>query len=268
MRTLTTWHGDEKYSNPPFHYVGNVLTALRDDQVPRFLGALTHPDILPLESVRATDLTALQNRVHTEGVMTRAASGEALKPAVVVRFNGRSVIADGHHAAAAAWVRGQDQLQVRVKDLEPFDNAMKSAKKSVDDGASVEASVVKVDSGLGVVFGWAIVCKIDGRPYVDLQGEHIPEDVMLKAAVDYMGDDRAVKEMHVGPDLIGGKVLFAFPVTTEIAKAFDIPTAKTGLIIGMKPNDDGVLAKFRSGEYTGFSIGGSGRVFDDPAIAG
>jgi hypothetical protein len=59
--------------------------------------------------------------------------------------------------------------------------------------------------------------------------------------------------MHKGDPI--GTMVFAFPLTTDIAKAFDITTPRTGLMIGMKPSAE-VLAKFKSGEYTGFSIGG------------
>ena len=57
-----------------------------------------------------------------------------------------------------------------------------------------------------------------------------------------------------------GAVLFALPLTTDIAKSLGIETKKTGLIIAVKPDAD-MLAKFKSGELTGFSIGGS--VLDD-----
>ena len=112
----------------------------------------------------------------------------------------------------------------------------------------------KVDAELGLVMGFAIVSTIDGEPYFDLQGDNIPEDAMLKAAVDFMADSREAKEMHAGDRI--GDVLFAFPLTTDVAKAFDIQTKTTGLMIAMKPSSEDTLEKFRSGEYTGFSIGG------------
>lgn len=118
---------------------------------------------------------------------------------------------------------------------------------------------VKYDEALGLVFGFAIICKIKGEPYFDVQGDHIPEDAMLKAAADFMKDVRVAKEMHSGDQI--GDVVFCFPLTTEIAKSFDIVTPQTGLLIAMKPSA-GVLAKFKSGEYTGFSIGGR-RVNDE-----
>ncbi|MGI9491970.1 MAG: XkdF-like putative serine protease domain-containing protein [Geminicoccaceae bacterium] len=122
----------------------------------------------------------------------------------------------------------------------------------------------KVDAELGLVLGFAIVCKVDGEPYFDLQDDHIPEDSMLKAATDFMENSREAKEMHEGGRI--GDIVFAFPLTEDIAKAFDIQTKTTGLMIAMKPCDDETLEKFRSGEFTGFSIGGL-RVEDEDAEA-
>lgn len=119
---------------------------------------------------------------------------------------------------------------------------------------ATNAEVLKVDSSLGLVMGYAIICKQeDGTPYFDLHNDHIPEDAMLEAATDFMLNSRVAKEMHVG----GGKgsVIFAWPMTADIAKAFGLEVKKTGLMIAMKPDAD-MLKKFESGELTGFSIGG------------
>lgn len=124
---------------------------------------------------------------------------------------------------------------------------------------ATNAEVVKVDASLGLVMGYAIICKQDGTDYFDLHNDHIPEDAMLEAASDFMLNSRVAKEMHVG----GGKgsVVFAWPMTTDIAKAFGLDVKTTGLMIAMKP-DPVMLAKFVSGELTGFSIGGM-RVLDE-----
>jgi len=114
--------------------------------------------------------------------------------------------------------------------------------------------IIKVDSDLGLVLGFAIVCKVDGEEYFDVQGDHIPEDAMLKASTDFMIHSRVGKEMHTGEQT--GNVVFAFPLTEDIANAFGIVTKKTGLMIAMRPDSDATLEKFKSGEYTGFSIGG------------
>jgi hypothetical protein len=115
------------------------------------------------------------------------------------------------------------------------------------------ASVVKVDEALGLVFGFAIVCKEAGEPYFDTQSDHIPEDAMLKASTEFMLESRVSGDMHARAD---GQVVFAFPLTEEVAKALDITTKRTGLLIAMKPSP-AVFEKFKKGEYTGFSIGGS-----------
>lgn len=121
---------------------------------------------------------------------------------------------------------------------------------------SIDFEVAKVDNQLGLVFGYAIVCKENGDDYFDTQHDHIPEDVMLEGTFDYMGGDRIAKDSHRGDAI--GQVVYGFPLTTDIAKALNISAPRTGFIIGMRPRSD-VLEKFHSGEYTGFSIGGRGR---------
>ena len=114
---------------------------------------------------------------------------------------------------------------------------------------------IKVDDELGIVLGWAIVCNEEGEPYFDKQGDHIPEEAMLKAATDFMENSRTAREMHNGIDC--GAVVFAWPMTKDIAEAFGMEVKKTGLMIAMKPESEEVLNKFRDGSYTGFSIGGA-----------
>lgn len=126
------------------------------------------------------------------------------------------------------------------------------------------SAVVKstqVDAKLGVVFGFAIVCKDAGGDYFDLQGEHVPEAVMLEAAAEFAKTARPVKAMHAGEDQ--GSNLFVFPLTSEVAKALNITSTQTGLLIGMQPSP-AVMAKFQSGEYKGFSIGGWATYEDVP----
>lgn len=124
---------------------------------------------------------------------------------------------------------------------------------------SIAGNFTKFDESLGLVLGWAIVCKIDGEPYFDLHGDHIPEDAMLKAATSFMAGARISKEMHAGASK--GTVVFAFPLTEEVKKSFGIECEHTGLMVAVKPEGD-MLAKFKSGEFTGFSIGGK-RVKDE-----
>lgn len=121
---------------------------------------------------------------------------------------------------------------------------------------SQPVTVAKVSDELGLVFGWAIISKLGGQEYYDTQGDFIPEAVMLKAATGYMQNGAVAKEMHVGDEK--GKVVFAWPMTEDIAKAMGISTNQTGLMIAMRPDSPEMLQKFKTGVYSGFSIGGRG----------
>jgi hypothetical protein len=132
----------------------------------------------------------------------------------------------------------------------------------------LKAEVAKIDSELGLVFGWGIICKVDGAPYFDLQGDHIPEDSMLKATTDFMIKSRVQGDMHLrgddGSAIQDGTVVFSFPLTEQTAKAMGISCDRTGWMIAVKPSP-AVLAKFKDGTYTGFSIGGKRLVDEDAA---
>ena len=134
-----------------------------------------------------------------------------------------------------------------------------SHNKSTRKTSTGLVNVLKIDDELGIVFGYAIICKQNGEEYFDLQGDHIPEESMLRASAEFMTGERVAKDMHRDESI--GKVIFGLPVTQEIADSLDIEVNKTGLVIGMKPNDNELLEKYKSGEYTGFSIGGK-RILD------
>lgn len=177
------------------------------------------------------DVTA--NSAHTNTALGNEKKRKAKSASVVTN--------KAHEADSSDFV-----LRLKERQLVARTVPVKSVEKY--------ASVLKVDDELGIVLGWAIVCKQDGENYWDLQSDHIPEDSMLKAAAEFMAGARMAKEMHVGDGV--GTVVFAFPLTTDIAKAFGLETKTTGLMVAIKPNDPAMLAKFRNGTLTGFSIGG------------
>lgn len=123
----------------------------------------------------------------------------------------------------------------------------------------LNCDVLKRDDSLGLVMGWGIICKEWGEAYFDVQKDHIPEEAMLKSACEFMKSARMASDMHSGESV--GTIVFAWPMTAEIAKAFGFTTPKTGLMVAMRPNPE-LLEKFRNGEYTGFSIGGK-RIKDE-----
>ncbi len=120
--------------------------------------------------------------------------------------------------------------------------------------------VLKVDSKLGLVFGWGIICSKNHEPYSDLDAERIPPSEMLKSVTEFaVAAERPTDELHDGePD---GTVVHSFPMTDEVAKAFgiefvdDAEQVTEGWMIAMKPSPE-VFAKFVDGTYTGFSVGG------------
>lgn len=132
---------------------------------------------------------------------------------------------------------------------------------------NASSQIAKVNDELGLVFGYAVVCKeLDLSKaagervlveHYDTQGHHIPEEVMLKAATDFALNSRASKDMHKGETV--QTAVFNFPMTEEIAKALGITIEKSGWLIALKPTPE-ILAKYKSGEYTGFSIGGTGQL--------
>jgi hypothetical protein len=257
-------NADGATAKSPFLYDPNALGSLRPDQVPRFFGALTDADKLPTKEVKLDDLHAMQDRVDPAKVKAIGERGAGGKNAVVVRHNGKHYIADGHHRLTADWLAGKETATVAFKDLEPVDQAL----KRVPTVALAVTKILKVDDGEGIVYGWAVVSKIDGRPYydlnIDLEGpyagqrvpEHIPEEALAKCALGFVDGGAPGNEMHEGPNV--GDFPFVMPMTTELFKGLfgSSEPPKTGLIVGFRPPAD-VLAKFRSGEFTGFSIEGS-----------
>lgn len=146
----------------------------------------------------------------------------------------------------------------RFKEInENWDNEIK--EKRVTKTIAKSSEILKVDEELGLVFGFAIICKENGEDYYDLQDDYIPEATMLKASLDFAQNSNQAWDVHgfgeYGEERVGGYP-FLFPLTGEIAKSLGIETNRTGLLVGFKPEKDAILQKYKSGEYTGFSIGG------------
>lgn len=122
-----------------------------------------------------------------------------------------------------------------------------------------DCQILKVSEELGLIFGWAAICTKDGAEFWDSDNEHYPEDAMLRDATEF-AKVRVACTMHQrtggGEPVQSGGIVHMFPMTGEIAKALDIQTNITGLLIAMQPDNKDDLEKAKSGEYTGFSIGG------------
>lgn len=122
----------------------------------------------------------------------------------------------------------------------------------------------KVDQELGIAYGWAIVSSENGAPYFDLQGDHIPEDVMVEALLDFSKNSRVGKDMHAGEQT--GEHVFLYPMTKATMSGLGISGGKTGAIVGYKPTNKADLAQIAAGTRTGFSIGGVIISSDETAV--
>ena len=123
-----------------------------------------------------------------------------------------------------------------------------------------DCTVTDVNESLGIVFGWGMVTDINNEPYYDLDNQHIPSDLMVKATSAFMETARLSNDSHTPIDI--GTVVHSFPLSAEIAKSMGITSNISGWMVGVKP-DAPTLAKYVSGEYKGFSIEGSGKLTDD-----
>ena len=117
-----------------------------------------------------------------------------------------------------------------------------------------DVQILKVDEDLGLVFGFAEITEQDGEEYFDLGGDARTEKALLGAWTEFFKNGQVLGDMHTSAD--SGDVIFAFPMTRAIAKQLDFQGTTYGMLVGIQPSADG-LEKFKSGEYTGFSIGGT-----------
>ena len=108
-------------------------------------------------------------------------------------------------------------------------------RKGSRDEVSATARLAKVNDELGLAFFWAFTStNLDGSDHFDLHGDAIDAD-FIKSAMDFMIDGGAVDEMHDGA-ATSGRVVFAMPMTPDIASAYNITTKQSGLMIAIKPS--------------------------------
>ena len=120
--------------------------------------------------------------------------------------------------------------------------------------ADITGQILKVDDEQRLIYGWASVITEKGEAVVDLQGDIIESDVLVKAVNEFMENVRVGKTMHVGEET--GKVIHSMPVTKEIGDALGIQSDREGWIVAYKVYDDSVWDRVKSGELRAFSIGG------------
>lgn len=161
---------------------------------------------------------------------------------------------------ALGWVRDiLRENDVEYKLVKQLDNAMR---------VEHEYKISKVDAGLGLVFGWGQVCRERTEKgltdFYDSDNDCFAEEGLVEAWDGLMSEGRVLKANHQGEQV--GDVVFAFPFTEDIAKSlgFDIDALpRTGTIVGVRPQSD-IFAKYESGEWDSFSVGGEIIEMEEP----
>lgn len=246
---------DKTTAKTPFQYDSHALGDLRPDQVPRFFGALTDPDSLEETEIPLAGLYAMQNRIDPTKVDAIRASGGGNGTPIVVRYNGKNYIADGHHRLAAAWLDGDETAMVKIKNIGPRSNALK--------GAVLSVPISKLEPDQNRVFGYASVCEKDGKPVIDVQDDWSSEADMEEAFYDFVKNARAAGEMHQGYGEGFGECIECMVFTKAKQEVLGIVLKdKDGKQIvpawvGFEVTP-ALFAKVKTGTYPAFSIGGSG----------
>lgn len=111
----------------------------------------------------------------------------------------------------------------------------------------------------GLVYGWASIIEKDGLVVTDHQGDRISEEELVKAAHDYITNERHGGVLHdeYGHDI--GHAVESMVFTKELQKHLGIDLRKVGWLICQKVVDPRVKMMVRSDTLKAFSIGGKGR---------
>lgn len=116
--------------------------------------------------------------------------------------------------------------------------------------------ITKSDDERRMVYGFANVIEKDGEPVVDLQGDVISEDELVKAAHEFMRSYRDGHEMHEG--ITKGEIVESIVLTKDVQRALGIDKSLNvvGWFIGYHVHDDATWKEVKKGKLRAFSIGG------------
>lgn len=259
-------------AHSPFPFDPQAMSRLHEDQMRRFLGALTGQDEQEDRRVGVNTLVALQPRVDPTKItsMQRTLADARvekidLKKPLVVRFAGKNYLADGHHRAAAMWLAGDNAIDCKYCNLGGADDELN--KQEVVEW-SMPIDFLKAAGDRQMIFGVASVVEENGRLVIDKQDDGIPVHELEDAVYDYVLDARGHGEMHTVDDKGStGRLLESFMVTDEKRAAYKAAgytlsfknedgEEVSGWLVGYKVDDAGTWTRCKSGDLPEFSIGG------------
>ncbi len=128
--------------------------------------------------------------------------------------------------------------------------------------AEQQFHIKKADEEQHLVFGWASVAiRVDGDQIVDCQGDMWDPHDLEEAAYKYVLRFRDAGEEHVPKLRKKAKLVESIVFTKEKMAAIGIPEGSVpeGWWIGFKVHDENTWQKIKSGQYSMFSIEGTGR---------
>lgn len=144
-------------------------------------------------------------------------------------------------------------LLTQLRDMLKFKS--KTDPEPDADDFKVRYDILKSDDEERMVYGWGSVISKNGEPVVDLQGDVITAEELVKFSTEYMLKlNRVGKEMHEGEQV--SVTVHSFPMVKEIADAFGLSCDQEGWMVAQKVYDDDVWARVKSGDLSMFSIGG------------
>lgn len=246
-RVLANYH--DNTLAVPFHYDPAFFAHIRQDQLPKFLHAITHQKKSPIQEVPLAPLVAIQDRINADTVAGHVENPKD-KPPVIVHMNGMDYIGDGHDRLTADWLRGKKTAKVHYKNLDgPVTNTMKR-----DEDIKMPFTISKIDKDKRQIFGWASVITKDGKPIIDKQGDVILCNELEPAAYDYVLNSRLMGDMH--KDIGVGRMIESCVFTKEKQQALGVDLPTEAWWLGFIVDNNGVWKSIKQGERPEFSIGG------------
>ena len=116
--------------------------------------------------------------------------------------------------------------------------------------------VAKVQQDRRMVFGWGQVVTKGGEEIFDTDNQSFGVEETFDAWLEFAKGERVMLQMHGGESR--GTIAFIYPAFDDVMKSLGFESiGQEGFIVGAYIEDDETLAKFKSGEFTGFSIGGT-----------
>jgi hypothetical protein len=124
------------------------------------------------------------------------------------------------------------------------------------DFAIESEAIMKLNDEKQLVSGFAVVYERGGEEVVDYQGDVVDEEVVTKAAHEFMREYRHGKVLHRGDPV--GEIVESAVLSRDVQKALGIDLGKSGWWVVYKVKDPDVWAKVKEGKLKAFSIGGRG----------